>query len=289
MMVSEDYKKSFFDHWSLLERLTQRRFPDQNLRDLAILFVQEAMAKNNWERLRAFQGRSSFATFFGHVTHRLLEDFARSRHGRPHIPAWIKEAGEFWQDIYRMLCLERLPAIQIVEMVRISAPGERSQAAVETAISVIFGKEPNCGATATDEIAIEDSVLEGMAHRNDELSVPSPEEERMIQEGRRILNLFYCFLTEENGVRIGAGRRIEGQAFLERLRTHLTLSTEERLLLKLLYRDELRVDAVAKLLGMTTHQIYGRQRRLLTRIRQGVAKAGLTEDLLALLNLAEEN
>ncbi|MEO5364548.1 MAG: hypothetical protein H7838_13120, partial [Magnetococcus sp. DMHC-8] len=95
------------------------------------------------------------------------------------------------------------------------------------------------------------------------------------------------FLTSDEEAP-GAGGRA-GRAVLEPLRTTLNLSNEERLLLKLLYQDGLEVEAVARLLGLNGNQVYGRQRRLLARIRKAMEQTGLAETVQALLAMEHDS
>ena len=60
---------------------------------------------------------------------------------------------------------------------------------------------------------------------------------------------------------------------------HLNLEAKERLLLKLCYRDGVGVAEAGRMLGMNRHQVHGRLRRLLSRLRQQVAEEGIEEEL----------
>ena len=100
MMVIAEPSELFFQHWDLLGRLARKRFPDVSLADEALNFVQDRLQAGDWSRIRAFRGKSSFATYIGHVANRLLEDFSRSKFGRSRPPGWIVALGAFWEQVY---------------------------------------------------------------------------------------------------------------------------------------------------------------------------------------------
>ncbi|MBF0161893.1 MAG: hypothetical protein HQL88_06360 [Magnetococcales bacterium] len=282
-----DFRALFLQQWQRLEHLALRRFVDANVADQAMLFTQEAMARNDWSALRAYEGRSeaSFATFFSQIAWRMLEDFARARFGRHHTPRWVTEQGPLLTEVYRLLCLERLPAHHVLEYLRSAAPGERPDSLLWAAINTILKKATECGKAAVVEVSTDNEQLDLLAEPDQSQHRLSPESLKMLQQREEILSVVHRFLTQEEGE--GAAGGGVGRVVLEKIRRLLKLSSEERLLLKLLYQDGLTVEASARLLGLNGNQIYGRQRRLLARIRSAMAEAGLTELLHALLDAEE--
>jgi hypothetical protein len=61
------------------------------------------------------------------------------------------------------------------------------------------------------------------------------------------------------------------------------LEAEERLLLKMCYRDNLGVAEAGRMLGMNRHQVHGRLRRLLARLRDDFERAGIGREVRVLL------
>ncbi len=140
------YKEQLFAHWKLLQRLAQRRFKNAVLADQALDFALEKLQEDHWSRLRAYRGDARFSTYLAHVAQRLLEDFARHRFGRQRIPDWIQVQGPLWEQVYRLLCLERLSATDVIETLRDAVPGGRSIQVIREAIALIRKQIVNCGA-----------------------------------------------------------------------------------------------------------------------------------------------
>ncbi|MBF0273124.1 MAG: sigma-70 family RNA polymerase sigma factor [Magnetococcales bacterium] len=281
--AAKDFRELFLQQWQRLETLAKRRFVDANVADEAMLFTQEAMAKNNWGPLRAYEGRAtaSFATFFTQIAWRMLEDFSRVRFGRLHIPQWIADQGPFLEEVYRLLCLERMPVSHVLEFLSHSAPGGRSETTIWAAINTILKRATDCGKSSVSEISTEDELLDDLAGPGTTLHRLSPEELKMVQQREEILLAVHRFLTSDAAIPASEGQ--SGRIVLEKLNAMLKLDSEERLLLKLLYQDCLEVDAAARLLGLNGNQVYGRQRRLLARIRKALEQAGLAEMVHGLL------
>lgn len=287
--VVQDFRELFLQQWQRLEHLAMRRFADANLADEAMLFTQAAMAKNDWGPLRAFERRAdaSFATFFSQIAWRMLEDFARSRFGRVHIPQWVTDQGPFLEEVYRLLCLERMSPSQVVEFLSSSAPGGHAEVTIWAAINTVLKQATECGKTGFSEVSTDNEQLDLLAEPGTTLHRLSPEDLKMLQQREEILTALYRFLTSDAAVS-SVPTDQGGRAVLDKIRGVLTLSSEERLLLKLLYQDGLEVEAAARLLGLNSNQLYGRQRRLLARIRKAMEQAGLTETLHALLGMEED-
>ncbi|MBF0585197.1 MAG: hypothetical protein HQL80_13330 [Magnetococcales bacterium] len=285
----QDFRELFLQQWQRLEQLALRRFADANLADEAMLFTQTAMAKNDWGPLRAYAARAdaSFPTFFSQIARRMLEDFARSRFGRPHIPQWVTEQGPFMEEVYRLLCLERMSVSQVVEFLHTSAPGGQAEVVIWAAINTVLKQATECGKSAFAELSTDNEQLDALAEPGTTLHRLSPEDLKILQQREEILAALHRFLTND-----GSGAASDGKAgrmVLEKIRAVLTLSAEERLLLKLLYQDGLEVEAAARLLGLNNNQLYGRQRRLLARIRKAMEQAGLAETVQAMLSLEADS
>ncbi|MBF0295049.1 MAG: sigma-70 family RNA polymerase sigma factor [Magnetococcales bacterium] len=278
-----DFRELFLQQWQRLETLARRRFTDPNLADEAMLHTQRAMARNDWEPLRAYEGRSqaSFATYFTHVAWRMLEDFARTRLGRARVPRWITELGPFMEEVYRLLCLEGMPPAGVVSFLSGTAPGGRPEPVVWASIETVLRKATDCGRQAVMEVATEEEILEDLAGADGALHHLSPEDHKIRQQRETVLGAFHRFLTQDPETPEAAGGRL-----LERIREAVELTAEERLLLKLIYQDGLEVTTVGRMLGWNVNQVHGRHRRLLERIRKAMERAGLSDTLRALL--AEE-
>ena len=258
-------------HWDLINRLAGRRFQQAALAEEAALFVMDELARDDWQRLRGFTGRSTLATYVGALTLRLLEDFARARFGRARAPLWIRRLGGIWLTLFRLLCLERFSPDEAVAILNDSQPG--TSRTTEEAAYQILGEIPSCGGHQGETTAF-----------CEETTLPPAEEDCSVQEQQ--------VEAEERGQLFAILGRIvfdgteEGvdPRLLERAAgVGISLEPRERLLLQLCYRDGVAVTEAGRMLGWNRHQVHGRLRRLLERLRQNFAAAGLDEELRLLL------
>jgi len=278
------YKARLFEHWNLLQQLAQNRFKNAVLADQALDFVLEKLQENHWSRLRAYRGEASFKTYLAHVVQRLLEDFARHQFGRQRIPDWIQAQGPLWEQVYRLLCLERLSATDVIETLRDTVPGGRSIQVIREAIAVIRKRVVNCGASSP--ATAEQPLVEPEEHRYRPLADDyqahqlSPEALQVAEERTQLLTLLYGSVLDPADAQSPPDT---WRPAAQRLRAALSLSPEERWLLRLIYQDGLSVTEAGRLLGLGTDQVHGRLRRLLQRIRQQVEDSGLARELKGLL------
>ncbi|WP_028317141.1 hypothetical protein [Desulfobulbus elongatus] len=273
MAAMNPWQQRALAHWQLINRLAARRFPHGTLAEEAALFVMNGLARDDWRRLRAFGGRAQLTTYIVALSLRLLEDFARSRFGRTRPPAWIRRLGGIWLTLFRLLCLERLSPGEAVAVVDTGLPGQAR--AAENAAYRILGEIPDCGAHADESVEFDETTAPAEAEGD-----CSAQESRLEQGERdRLFTVLGRLLFDGDDV-----GEIEPH-FLERMAAiTVQLEPRERLLLKLCYRDGVAVAEAGRLLGWNRHQVHGRLRLLLTRLRQEFAAAGLEEELRLLLS-----
>ena len=105
---SEFYKKKTLDHYDLIDRLVRKRFSDTPTADEAFVYIMEHLEKDDWHRIREYRGNASFPTFLSKVVSNLILDFSDHKYGKFHIPAWIKNMGALWEEVYWRLSRERM-------------------------------------------------------------------------------------------------------------------------------------------------------------------------------------
>jgi len=271
--ATNPWQQQAMAHWQTVNRLAARRFPQGVVAEEAALFVMDGLARDDWRRLRAFAGRSTLTTYIVALTLRLLEDFARKRFGRSKPPAWIRRLGGIWLTLFRLLCLERLALGEAAAVAGNGLPGPTR--AAEEAAYRILGEIPDCGARSGESVALDESTVLPEAEGDCSL-----QEEQLAREERHRLFAVLGRLLFDGDV---AGEI--DPLLLERMAALAPrLAPEERLLLKLCYRDGVAVAEAGRLLGWNRHQTHGRLRRLLARLRQDLAGAGLEEELRLLLS-----
>jgi len=265
------WQQQALSHWPMINRLAVRRFPRGEMAEEAALFVMDKLAEDDWQRVRSYAGQSSLATYLAAVTFRLLEDFARKRLGRIKAPLWVRRLGGIWTILFRLLCLERFSPTEAVEI--LTSRQSCTAAVAEKAAYQLLGEIPDCGSYHGEETELaEESVIE---EKQAECSQP---ELKFDQEERQqcLQSLASIVFAEDNpGPPIHLFERL--------LQANVRLEPQERLMLKLCFRDGLTVAEAGRMLGWNRHQVHGRLRRLLQRLRQSFAEAGLDKELQLLL------
>ncbi len=264
-----DWKEKTLDQWTLINKLSQKRFGDRPLAEEAALVVMDKLLENDGRRVRSYEGKAPFPAFVGSLSWRMLEDFSRKRFGRKRPPLWIRNLGGMWLKLYRLLCLERF---EIAEAVAITGQAEVRTPAkdIDTAAWRIRQEVVDCGSHQGLEV---DEELADGANQSGSNQVEQLEEEE--REG--LFRLVFSVLTDVDDERVVAD--------LDKLcGVSIVLKPEEKLMLKLIYQDEVGVSSAAKMLGYNRDQLNGRLRRLLTRIRDHFERAGLGRDIMELLS-----
>ena len=263
-----DWKEKTLDQWKLINTLSQKRFGDRPLAEEAALAVMERLLENDGKRVRSYEGKAPFAAYIGAISWRLLEDFSRKKFGRRRPPLWIRNLGGIWLKLYRLLCLERVDITEAVEIID-QAQTRTATKDIDTAAWRIRQEVVDCGSHQGLEVGEE--FVDG-ANPSGPDQVHQVEKEQT--EG--LFRLLFSVLTDSGDELV--------EDNLDRLcEVSIELKPEEKLMLKLVYQDEVGVGRAAKMLGYNRDQMNGRLRRLLIRIREHFEQAGLSRELLELL------
>ncbi|PIE65121.1 MAG: hypothetical protein CSA26_04580 [Desulfobacterales bacterium] len=258
-------------HWSLINALAAVRFHKETESENAALYVIDALAENDWYRIRRFSGRSRFKTYLSSVVYRLLEDYARKKFGRKKIPTWIEKLGGVWMTLFRLLCFERFPFVEAV-MRAGDCHVDLDSPEIEQVAETIVTEIPDCAGHPDREIFHDEQFGTGMEH---ELSVQQHQTEQ--QEKRLITKaLFRELVAEENS------NDLEG-AITKMMAHQLKMTAEEKLLLQLCHRDGLNVASAGRMIGLNRYQAHGKLRRLYAKIRKSFCEAGYDTEIKVLL------
>jgi RNA polymerase sigma factor (sigma-70 family) len=254
--------------------LAARRFVDDNLAQEAVSFALDGLQAANWQRLQSFSGKSRFSTFLSSVVLRLFEDFARKRFGRLRPPIWLQKLGGIWLTLFRLLCQERLSRHEAVDNLAINR-GHNRQELEETA-ATITGEIHDCGHARGHSQATEQEDLDYHAanknQRHDDC-----ESRLNSREKKLIFSSIFTHLTS-NRQDTELAKMFSGL-----LQHEIKLKPQEKLLLKLCFQDGVAISEAGRMLGLSTHQVHGKLRRLLTKIRENMEKTGIAAELLELL------
>lgn len=274
-----EYKQALTTHWPLINSIAGRRFADDTLAEEAALYVLNRLEEDDYRRLRAFSGRAKFSTYISSLCIRLLEDYSRKKYGRLRPPAWITDLGGIWLFLFQLLCMQRLGVVDAVETAMSKASHNRSLEEVEDAAWKILERIIHCGSHQGQEVSMDDGHGEGLHTEESIRTKNSTPEEQLLERERRI---FFELLFNTDMERESTSASSQ-PVWLRKISLHL--KSEERLLLKLCFQDDLSVTRAGEMLGLNTNQVHGKLRRLLARLRTVFDRAGISDELRQLLHM----
>lgn len=239
-----------------LERMAEKRFPQPALADTAVTEIIEQLSADNWQKLSGYSGNSQPETYAHTVSARLLEDFSRSRFGRPRPPKWLQAEGAAWILVWRMLCLER----QWPDLVKARLEADHEPGFVANIITTIRARIPRCGEPGYCEQAESESGLENSPAHAESL------DNQLIQQQRTAVLAALSSLLDSGNSPECPSNMENAWSLLE---GRLALSGEDRLLLALIHEDGLSTRKAASVLGSNPSAV---QRRLtdINRVLRGV-------------------
>lgn len=271
--VAVDWPEIIFDpaFMARMDAMAGKRFVQPVVAQEATTAMLEALAENDWQRLRGFSGKSQPSTFAYTVASRAMEDFARQKFGRPRPPSWLQELGSGWVKVWYMLCLER----QWPELIKQKLAADFQDGWLENAMSTIKQRLPRCGEPGFAEVCVSELGL-------DELPDDRGHSFDVALEGTQrssTLALLSELLSGRDavGADCPSNAGMEGTSLLSTLRETMALSDDDRLWLTLSYEEGLSSRKIAELVGTSAATV---QRRL-TMIRSALADALETLGLTA--------
>lgn len=283
MTYSEEknWKERVFSHWDHLDALAHQRFKDANLASEALLFTMEQLERDDWKRVRAFQGRAQFKTFLTSLASRLFVDFSRKKFGRIRPPSWLKKMGPMWESLFKLLCLERQNVHDAIESLSQSVPEGRDAELIQHAAFTILEKITDCGKSTGQEQAVEPEILEQAAVANIYCTVDAAETNQKLAV---LKDLYTCIIEETPS---WEAQNSQHYRAMEKIRTHLAekvqLGAEQRLLLKMIYQDGLKVSAAGRMLGLSADQAHWQQKKLLADLQAAIEQTGIVQGIKDLL------
>jgi RNA polymerase sigma factor (sigma-70 family) len=267
------------------DKLAAKRFNNGVLAEEAVTHVLAALAEDDWARCRAFKGNAQPTTYLYSLASNLIEEFSRQRFGRPRPPRWLQEQGELWVQMWKMLCLERQLLTSVVDRLCINRAREPQM--LYDVARTIKARLPNCGVTAMDHELRDDLELLSDAQQvdTDPEMAELPLEEGALGEVVLMLRSITAgeaaqeaFSRQSRDDAAACAERVAGE--LSNFSQKLSLSDEERLLLRMIFVEGFSKTAASKALGMASHQAGRIVNAALARIAQALQECGLSlEDL----------
>ncbi|MDD5543290.1 MAG: sigma factor-like helix-turn-helix DNA-binding protein [Acidobacteriia bacterium] len=140
-MLQEDPHKGwsiFLDTYArLIYSYAVKSFHDVDMASDFNLFVYEALAANNFKKLKSFKFRCKLSSYLVTLLGNLKSDFTRSKFGRRTLPERIKRLPEFAQSLFKMRFWENLSFEEAALRMK-SAYGEKAtDAAIDAAMDQV--------------------------------------------------------------------------------------------------------------------------------------------------------
>jgi len=265
-----------------LDQLALRRFSQPGLAEEASGYVIEQLSLDDWAACKQYSGRAKPETYLLTLCHNLLEEFSRKRFGRPRPPEWLKREGDLWVRVWKMVCMERQLLPSVTD--QLSLAGQRSTDTIVQIARVIKARLPWCGSSARE------IPTDCLCHSDDEDSTEfeqtdaSTEQKlnhQQLEESLTLINQWLLLPDSPSNKATDINNHIKDRPTLaspeqwQQLRYSLALTSEERLLLKLVYQEGLKLNAVARALNMPSYQPGRLLKALHTRIRQALVDADI--------------
>jgi len=258
-------KEQVFAHWSHLEALCKRRFPNsENLAHEGLLYVLEQLEAEEWQRVRTWGGSGRFLTYLLTLAARLLTDFSRARFGHIRMPEWLSEKQDpIWGAAYRLSMVEGYERREVVDILQTHQPARERQFIEEVAATIRARCRPH-NRNREPGVPMEEGREPASTEYTPETELGIKESE-MLEAIRQILN------ARDPGATPNTQRVLE---LVNQLRPYLNITEEDRVFLRLRHIDGLKMKEIVKLLGLTG-DAYKRYHKILASLRNAWQQAGL--------------
>lgn len=263
-----DAKQMVFDQWQFLNRLAERRFPnDDSMAQGALLFVLEKLETDQWKRIRAWEGQGAFHTFLAVLTARLMTDYSRSKYGHHRTPTWINRKNDTaWTKAYKLIVFQNYSRLDAIEILSISYRG-RERWYFEDMVASILANNNRPARAIESQVPIE-------AVEDTSCNFQAPEEASSISE-KSLLEAVIEYLSNDKGPQDNENHEI--QRLLSLLNIELSMSEEDKLLLKMRYCDGMTISAITKSLNLKG-DIYKRINKLIRHLTNACTQMGVLDN-----------
>ncbi len=257
----DDMIENVWSYMSELDALCIKQFPyDSALAVEAQGYVLRKLSNNDWERVRAWNGSTSFRAFLWFLVKRLLVDFRREKYGHNRAPLWLQKSNSpIIEKAYELIVRKKYDRREAAATLTVLFPkatlGEVKEA-VSAALAVRSSPKRRMK-------CIEPEVVEEAAEQP-AVWARNAVERRVVAE--TILQV--ATTTRENGA---PGINTE---LLQRLNGSIYLASEERLFLRLRYLENKSIKEVVELLHVEGDP-YKQLKRILRKIRKACVDAGI--------------
>jgi len=267
-------KKWILKNLKIIDQMAEKRFPDSTIADDAYNYVLDELENKTWLEGKKCNGRLS--TYFRTVVSNAIEDFSRKKFGRPRPPAWIKNNGALWVEVFKKLCLERMSITDVLESMADPKKEATRYKLAEEAVYKILGNEINCRDSALHRISGVDDIdteADSIEYKPDQLF--SKRDQYRLEKSVLSLVISDDIHFPEYGY-------IKSR--LEILKSKLNIKDEDQVFLKLIYVDGFNRSDASRFMNWTPHKGNSIHRRLIEKISSVIEEIGLKDDLLNTIN-----
>jgi len=233
-----------------IERTCRRWFWDENLADEAYIFVLDGLKKDDFRKLRLYQGGASLRTYLYSCINSLASDFERSRFGRKRLPKIVIDLGPWAERVFRLICWK----------------GRSLEAAFhEVRLEGLF-------AGTWADFEKESAPIQNAPCRQDprQVSLTDPQGEFRDPPDPREENPLERLLAK-----LDLERRLKAAGVIREITAGLSAGDQE--LVRLVFGSDLTVAAAGKVVGMEGYQARRRLKKLLARFREALLAEGVRE------------
>jgi DNA-directed RNA polymerase specialized sigma subunit len=265
-LSSEIAKNLVFDHWNFLTSLARKRFPNDNdLGDQALSYVLDKLEEDDWQRVRGWDGCGSFATFVAVLASRLMTDFVRSRFGYHRPPTWLQEKKDVvWKKAYKLYAVDKYERREAIEVLH-SDYSEMNRIKIEEIVNTVYSKCTKQARFSEGNIGI-DQIVESSSMDN---TMP----ENIEINNKQLIEVLVEFIqSSEDTIETIADDSVKG--LLNHLQSHISMSDEDRLLLRLRFCEGLQIKEITQMLHIDGNP-YKRINRLIDDLRNACQQSGL--------------
>jgi len=236
----ETYKTRFFESYDDIRGIAKKQFPNAPVdAEAAFNYVLDEIDKNNWERLATCK-EDKFDACLYKIVKNLLVDYSRKIKGRYRPPKWITQKGGLWIEIHRLLYLKKLSENEIREK-------------IENVLSEILSHDDRGGYEGGEEPYTSD--------------YENIEKFSILQLVSKIVYGDEAHDEDTNYIFQSA------KEIIEKFRSILELNTKERLFLKMIYQEGVKIyeagEIVFDLTERKSHEKLKKLRNyILTKMKQ---------------------
>jgi DNA-directed RNA polymerase specialized sigma24 family protein len=258
---NEQLKQTVFDHWKHIEKLADKRFPDDaNLKLEASNYVLDVLEADNWKRIRAFRGKNIKA-FISKITLNLLSDFWNQKFGKERPNKWLRDQTDsIYQTSYQLLIKKKYSKHEVIEILLTIEP-KRERWKIEEIVNAVIA---NCPVKLEyHETSLTENTDKFAVHQSLEDEMQDLDEQNILQAITQLIDGNINSVDESLNKLIGV------------LNKYVRLNEEECMLLRLRYHSGLTTKQIAATVNLTASQVDKRIKKSLIRLNQAFKKAGV--------------